>query len=181
MGRYCYINGIDYKYENTTTSGFEFLKEHGVSITSRKVYDLEFFDSSDYPQCEKLTEFMNFLESVEYKDLVYSDAIPDDKRVAWKIYMEEFYTKSEFELEVDQEKLLKYINDTIAEACEEYSTLDFDDFEKTEEGTQTLYEFLDENKMNDILDDDDFILACLVYHISTYNDVEGVYEADDTD
>ena len=107
-------------------------------------------------------------ESITEEELEELDGYNDD----WDEFLEESICEANFTftLDVDREKLLTHIESYGFELPQ------FDDYAGTPTGTQKMYATLCAN-MEHTDKNADFCLACIVYHMSSYDDeIHGDYD-----
>ena len=182
MGRWCYFrNGVDYKFWfGIQNSGFDFL-DGIVGVNEKQLYC---FDEDD---CEG-TEFLEWWENESAKtglgnSFTLSElnecSTAESFKEEWKEYLLEA-ENVQFEMGVDSDALLLFIK-AIGSV---FQIPKFQEYEMTSEGTDKLWNDICVHFENTKYDKTipeirkaDFCLACLIYHMSLYNDsICGIYE-----
>lgn len=169
MGRRChFFNGFNYKFWFACQdSGFDFLEEI-VGVDEQEYYIVDRDCDDD--------EFIEWWGDDESNDCVLLSDVVERPGFnhSWLDYFHEAGTY-QFEMSVNSDTLLQFIN----EKYSEFQIPKFQDYEMNTDGTTKLCNTICdqyETIVGDTSKQADFCLACVIYHMSLYDDnISGEY------
>lgn len=197
MGRYCYFDsGFVYKFWfGVQESGFYFLEKDGIVCSNQQEVLMIRIDDPPVSSCnlDEVDDHDKFLDWMEENGLTDGDYVDENMKGFDKGWIDKYVYRNDdsytFRLDIDQKKLLNYIQNY------GFPLPDWDSFTKDNSGTEDLYttllnrDFFTTEDLTSFLDRftgkaylpnklrADFCLACILYHMSMYNSlITGRYE-----